>query len=295
MATWRLLTGLAFALGSAAMFTYVGRMQMRRQVVGEARVALNLFAIWWYALGAVTFGGAVFNVIGHLGVRDVALWQVYTYLAIGGICLALWGLLYYLVYLFTGQTAWLPILSVFYVFVYVYVLYWVQVQIPNGIQVTEWSVQLSYAKPDTGILSFVILLVIVVPQILAGLAYFTLFFRVRERAQRYRIALVSWSIVGWFGSSVIAAFLPEAFRESDGWQVLQRLIGLTAAALIVMAYKPPAGIQRWLAAGTPEGGQTAKPVYKPPTRRTNPVAGFARELRGSFRELFRVQPVGALF
>jgi hypothetical protein len=295
MATWRLVVGLAFAVVSAVLFGYAGRVQMKRQVMGEARLALQLFAIWWYALAAITVVGSVFNILAGLGKTDIALWQVYTYLAIAGICLALWGLLYYLLYLFTGNRAWLPILSIFYIFVYVLVLYFVQVSQPIGVKHDEWSAQLEYANQQDSPISIALVLFIIAPQILAGLAYFSLFFRVRERAQRFRIAIVSWSIVAWFSSSLVVAFSPE-LQTSDGWQVTSRLIGLTAASLIVMAYRPPRGIQRWLDAGAPaasdEGSRLARGG---PVRKTRPLSSLAHDLMVPVRQLFRAQPVGALF
>ena len=92
------------------------------------------------------------------------------------------------------------------------------------------------------ILPFTILLTILllVPQIIGGLAYFTLYFRVKENTQKYRILLVSWSIILWFVSPFAAA--AGGLSEKDGWQFASRLIGLAAAATILMAYLPP----RWL-------------------------------------------------
>lgn len=297
MPSWRLLVGLAFALASSSLFFYAGIVQLRRRVLGEARVALNLFAVWWFALSAVTLGSAIFTGLASLNVLDLALWQVYTYLALGGICLALWGLLYYLLYLFTGQRGWLPILSVFYSLIYVLVLYWVQIQQPVRVIVDQWSAHIEYARPDQGPMSFAILLAIVLPQILAGLAYFTLYFRVKERAQRYRIALVSWSIVAWFSTSLVGQAFPADFRESDTWHIITRSIGLMAAGLIVMAYQPPSRIRRWLDHETAAPLEAAEAGKKPADtiRKTRPFSSLARDILMPIGDMFRPRPVGALF
>ena len=77
-------------------------------------------------------------------------------------------------------------------------------------------------------------------QIIGGLAYFTLYFRVSDVTQKYRILLVSWSIIIWFLSPYCAR--AGGLAEQDWWQLASRLIGLAAALTILMAYLPP----RWL-------------------------------------------------
>jgi hypothetical protein len=54
------------------------------------------------------------------------------------------------------------------------------------------------------------------------------------------VLLVSWSIIIWFVSPVIA--LAGGLSEQDWWQLISRLIGLCAAFVILMAYLPP----RWM-------------------------------------------------
>jgi uncharacterized membrane protein HdeD (DUF308 family) len=85
-----------------------------------------------------------------------------------------------------------------------------------------------------------LVILLFVPQILGGLAYFTLYFRVPEVTQKYRILLVSWSIIIWFLSPFVA--FAGGLAQQDWWQVVSRLIGLAAALTILMAYLPP----RWL-------------------------------------------------
>jgi hypothetical protein len=72
------------------------------------------------------------------------------------------------------------------------------------------------------------------------LAYFTLYFHVSEVTQKYRVLLVSWSIIIWFLSPLFA--IVAGLAEQDWWQLASRLIGLAAALTILMAYQPP----RWL-------------------------------------------------
>ena len=85
-----------------------------------------------------------------------------------------------------------------------------------------------------------LIVLLLLPQIIGGFAYFTLYFRVTETTQKYRILLVSWSIIIWFLSPLAA--LAGGLAEQDWWQLASRLIGLAAALTILIAYLPP----RWL-------------------------------------------------
>jgi hypothetical protein len=110
------------------------------------------------------------------------------------------------------------------------------------VTVGRWGTTVAYRSQITGPLFLLILLLLVVPQILAGLAYFTLYFRVQDATQRYRILLVSWSIVIWFGSALVASF--AGLSNYDWWQIVNRLIGLAATLTILTAYRPPRWIKR---------------------------------------------------
>ena len=121
----------------------------------------------------------------------------------------------------------------------------VTVSTPNGVEVGRWTTSLKFLFPLTGPVIVLILLLLVLPQIIGALAYLTLFFRVEERTQKYRILLVSLSLLIWFGMALVAAAI--GIGEEDWWQVASRALGLGAALVILMAYRPPGFIQRRLA------------------------------------------------
>ncbi len=86
----------------------------------------------------------------------------------------------------------------------------------------------------------ILAILLLVPQIMGSIAYFTLYFRVTDMTQKYRILLVSGSIIVWFLSPYAA--LAGGLAQHDWWQLASRFIGLAAALTILMAYLPP----RWL-------------------------------------------------
>jgi hypothetical protein len=79
-------------------------------------------------------------------------------------------------------------------------------------------------------------------QIAGGFAYFTLYFRMSEPTQKYRILLVSWSIISWFVTPFIG--IAGGLTDYDWWQVVSRLIGLVAALTVLLAYWPPGWVQQ---------------------------------------------------
>ena len=238
-----LLISALFSIVSAAIYGYVaGRLRQRVISDSGARLAWRLFSLWWYCLAATTLMSGIQNGIGGLNLGSLPLFVALTYVGILFICIALWGLLYYLVYLFTGSQRFLVLLTFFYVLYYILLIYLITASDPARVEIGRWTTQLVYAHPLTGPFFSLALVLLVVPQILASLAYFTLFFRVRESTQRYRILLVSWCIFLWFGSAFVASV--AGLSQEDWWQIVSRLIGLGAAMGILLAYFPPAIIRR---------------------------------------------------
>jgi hypothetical protein len=237
-----LLVSAAFALAAAAVYAYVGTRVGRRRVSPEALLASRLFSAWWYGLAATTAIGAGQAVLAYAGALDLAVALTITHANLIIITFALLGLAYYLVYLFTGKTRALWVLAAFYAAFYVLLVYFVVVGEPSGVKVGRWSVALEYARPQGGLLLAAVVVALLGPQIGSGLAYFTLFFKVREPTQRWRIALVSLSIVVWFSSAL--AGVGAGVSQQDWWQWTTRGIGLAAALTILMAYVPPMWARR---------------------------------------------------
>jgi hypothetical protein len=230
-----------FAFFAASIYAYVGwRLSKRVVPSSEGQIAWQSFTIWWYGLAATTLIGGFQNLFGAFGITILSLFITATYINLLMICLALWGLLYYLIYLFTGNSQLLVPLAIFYMIYYVVLVYYITARIPESVNVDRWRTALAYHTPLTGAFFVMLIILLLLPQIVGGFAYFTLYFRVTDVTQKYRVLLVSWSIIIWFLSPFIA--LAGGLAEQDWWQVASRLIGLAAALTILMAYLPP----QWL-------------------------------------------------
>jgi hypothetical protein len=238
-----LLFSALFAVAGASIYSYVGwRLSKRVVSSAEARLAWESFTVWWYGLAATTLIGGFLNLFGAVGLTSLPLFVTATYLNLLIICIALLGLLYYLVYLFTGNRKALLPLAIFYLIYYILLVYYITASTPADVSVGRWSTSLTYRAPLTGPLFVLLIALLLLPQIIGGLAYFTLYFRVPQATQKFRILLVSWSIVIWFLSPLLA--LAGGLSQQDWWQLTSRFIGLAAALTILMAYLPPGWLKQ---------------------------------------------------
>jgi len=227
----------------AGIYCYVGLVLSRRNSSSpESRLAWQLFVLFWYALAGANIFTATQNLLGAFGVTDLPLFVTVAIVNLLVTCVALFGLMYYLLYLFSGSRQWLAPMLVFYIAYYIFLIYIVQASRPVSVSVEPWRTRLVYQEEMSNPLVVVLLLLLLFPQIIGSLAYFTLYFRVKTSTQKYRILLVSWSIIIWFLSAFLANI--AGLSQLSWWQVMSRLIGLTAALMILMAYQPPSSIKR---------------------------------------------------
>jgi hypothetical protein len=231
-----LLFGALLSALSAAIYS------RRRSSSPDARLAWRLFVAWWYALAIATLMGAFLNLFGALGITTLPLFTTITLMNLLATCVALYGLMFYLLYLFTGNRKLLVPLSVFYVVYYGLLVYYVQARSPISVSIGRWQTTLEYQNQIMGPFFWVLVILLLFPQILGSFAYFMLYFRVKPVTQKYRILLVSWSIIIWFLSAFLARI--AGLSQYDWWQVTSRLIGLSAALTIMMAYQPPAWVKQ---------------------------------------------------
>lgn len=232
-----LLFGAALSILSAGIYYYVGRVLRRRHVVSpDARLAWTLFIAWWYALATSTLIGAALSLLGAFNIAGLPLFMTLTQVNLLALCIALYGLMYYLLYLFTGSRRLLWPLATFYIVYYMLLIYFIQARGPIGVTVGRWNAGIEFQREATGPLFFIVLLLLIFPQVIGSLAYFTLYFRVKTITQKYRILLVSWSIIIWFLSAFLASI--AGLSSQDWWQVTSRLIGLSASLAILLAYDP---------------------------------------------------------
>lgn len=236
-----LLLAAAFAVVTAILYAYVGRVILRRNVEGDAKLATAIFATFWIALGAATAAGSINTVMGWAGLTDVSLYVTTAQVSLLVILVAIWALVYYLAYLFTGNRTLLVPISAYYLAFYGVIVYLLAIVDFNEVIVEDWRVRLGTANQLAPFVGVAFVIALIAPPLVGAVAYARLFFKVEGATQRYRIGLVSGTIVAWFGTSLAASLLQQS--TSPWWQVTSRVIGVAAALLVYFAYRPPQWIR----------------------------------------------------
>lgn len=236
-----LILSAIFSFIGASIYAYVGRRLSKRVISSPAsRLAWQFFTVWWYGLAATTLIGGLLHLLGALGLTNLALFVTANYVSLQLSCLALLGLFYYLTFLFTGNSRWLTPLAILYTIFFILLIYFFTASNPVGVTPGPWSTPFTYDVPPTGPFVVGLVVLLLASQIIGGFAYFTLYFQVSDVTQKYRILLVSWSIIIWFLSPFVG--VAAGLEGQDWWQLASRFISLAAGLTILMAYQPP----QWL-------------------------------------------------
>lgn len=222
----------------------MGETIRRRRAPHEARLAKSLFAAWWFGLAGTTAIGAARSLLGAFGFLDLALHESLVLVALLPLCVALWGLLYYLLFLYTGRKDILWPLSALYVLVYLSFVGLIVWLAPTGVEAGPSGVTLTYAREASGPVVWAILALLLGPIVVAAILYGSLYFRLKERSQRYRVGLVSSGFLVWFAAPAVAFVAGVA--DDAWWPVASRVIALVVPVVVLMAYKPPAWVRRRL-------------------------------------------------
>jgi len=218
----------------------VGRRLMQRLVQGEARDAVLLFATGGLALGANELLDTLEIVLATIGVRLLGLFTISEYVGLFLTSLALAGL----VYLFMGSMRALGWGLLGYLAFFGIVLHSVSQAGIAGVDVGARSVEIQRVEPIPGSLLQGLLFLLLAPPIVGAFAHLTLLRTTEHARQRYRIGLVSTSILLWFGSVYGAVLL--GVSEAAWWPVLSNGIGFAAALVIWAASIPPGWVQERL-------------------------------------------------
>lgn len=228
--------GIGLSVATALTYAFVGRLVARHGGNG-ATAPLRAFALWWGALALFTAIGALRDGLGLLGLLGRDAIKTASHLSVPPLVLGLWGLFYYLGYIFVGgKRLFWPSVTL-YALVYVAFVYIVVVLEPAGVIARAWDVRIDYATTLSPWVSLAILGLLIVPILVAVLAYATLFFRLERGEQRLRVAVVSFAFLVWFGGSLFAAIVGLA--DVEWWGLAGRLLALGSAGLVAIAYRSP--------------------------------------------------------
>lgn len=232
------------AFGATLVYAYVARVVAMRHTSPEARLANRAFTAWWATIGAIELLVALYTFAAALGVRNLALAATTITLILVLVALAIGALLYYLVYLYTGNARWFRPIAMSYAILaagLVYLVAWID---PTGFSDTQRPAALQYARELAGIPMIALGLTFSVPVILAATAYGSLYFRTDQPEAKFRIAVIATSFGLWFGWSATSTILDlgRQYPDSMALFAVNSAFTLLAPAVILCAYRPP----RWV-------------------------------------------------
>lgn len=239
-----LIAAAAVAWTVAVVYAYVGfRLLERRPGHDATKRALLAFASWWWILaGNIAIGGAMYLAAGF-GFTSLPLQVTWAHVERLLLVASLVGLTYYLIYVLWGRSFPL-VMGTYYTVYYALLLYALARAEPIGIHIGAWRTDLVYANDDNGVLTAINGLLLLGPPV--GLCLFGLVVAARRRLalepiHRYRFATVCGALIVWWIVAVVAG--QRVAMGYEAFQFVNRFLGLAAALVILMAYRPPAWIR----------------------------------------------------
>lgn len=252
----------ALALLAVLVYTTVGVVLGRRQLSAEARPANRAFQAWWFGLAGLSLFNPLMYMMVRSGVEDLQVYVALFEFLIVAVVAAVGCLVYYLLYVYTGRSWVFWPVAVYHVLILTWILTVITQAHPVDYGEGCPNLGFCYEKDFNGTpASRWIGASLVLPILIATVGYFALYFRVDAPVQRYRIALVSGALLVWFGTSLTGSLVQGDYQNLEHelrtqaplsqwryWSLVTSTVGLLAAVTVLLAYRPPAFIQRILAA-----------------------------------------------
>lgn len=233
-----MVASAAMNLLQAALWLYVATMLARRPVPDSSRLPSRLFASWWLALGLHSLLLASLALAGAFGVRSGTLVVAAIYVGAVLLPMMFFGLLAYLLYIYTGSIRLVRGLAALYGVQLVGFLALIASFEPQGIRVGRgWNPGADYGDPPARAGNIAIAAGFVLPPLIASMAYLRLYSRVDDATRRWRIALVGGAIFVWF-----LGLLLQPVVAGTAAHFTVRLLGILAALAVIFAYEPPKGV-----------------------------------------------------
>lgn len=247
MASVTLLLDAAAVAVSVVAYTLVARAVLDvAPAEPAARRARALFATWWGAIALTGAATVATSAMAAFDLLDRDLHVTFLLLKITLLAIGLFGLVHYLVYLFTGSERGLLSLAIVYLLFYVLTLAAIFDARPSAVVAARWSVEVVYAEPMAPLAVGLILGFLVFPQMLGAIAYGAVAHRVDDPRVRYRVLAVSGGIIAWSVSTFLSG--AHVRPDDDVVQVGLRILSIVGIYANLAAYRPPAWVERRLAA-----------------------------------------------
>lgn len=222
---------------TVVLFWAVAAIFLGRKVRPEYKRPTVMFGLWWLIGGLLIATGIVSTILAEYGIY-VRIPTAYVTWAL--LPFALFCLLYYTLFLFTGREKWMIPLAVFYGAIIIALLV---IGTVSGPYFDEETGKVEYVRSSlasyAGLISVV---AVALPQIFVCIALYVLYFKLDQPTQKYRIFMIATGIFIWVFSSMIASIFN--LSTIPMWPVIGSFTVMLAGLTAYLAYKPPAFIKK---------------------------------------------------
>lgn len=227
---WSLAVASAASFAAGALFLRIG-VRLGRHVAGPEGQPLRAFGMWWAGIGAATVCYGLRILFGAAGWKGPVVVMLGLGIAFAG--LAVWGLIAYLSYLYTGRRNGGRVAAWVYGVLVAFTLGYIAAAAPHRLVVQRWTVD-AYAvtAPLGASMDVVLTLAFLLPPLAAAVLILHLLGRTQDRDQRRRILAVGLGLPLW-----VSAHLAARLSDADLWQFFARVVlGVGVALAISVAY-----------------------------------------------------------
>jgi len=233
------VANVAVSVAAASIYLYVGKRLFDRVVSPSARLASVQLAIFWGGLGLTILLGAFELALALANAFPLPLALTFLIALDLVAVVALWGLVGFLTYVYTGRYH-VPVWGAIYAAFFVMAIYYTFAQDPSGVTFSQGAPTLVYSVAPIRWLELVIIVILVGPELVGAILYLSLLRRTRIRQQRSRIWLVGGGILLWMALDI---FVPGT---SGGWLLVRPVLEVIPGLMTLIAFYPPSWAQRRL-------------------------------------------------
>lgn len=226
-----LITSVTLTLLAASLYVAVGLRYLQRERAGDGR-NLRHFALFWIALALWGTTEACWSLWVAMGAPPLAASVVLLHLKVVLGVLSFYGLVHYLVSLYTTDERALRVLSWSYLAVFAFVdgYYWWRH--PTGQILDTWNAQLLYLRASEPAYQAVVV-VLFGPPLASAIAYALRARHATSRAQLRRIAMVSAFFAVFFGGVLLGWLI-----DWPWWGLVEKTLALATVAGVYMVIDP---------------------------------------------------------
>ena len=243
---------IALAIASGIVYGAVGYQVGRRPTSPKEHLAMRMFQVWWFGLAGLSVFTPLVAILSLFGMDSLDVMLVLVQVLLLAVFAAIAGLVYYLLYLYTGRQGVMWFVIPYFVVMIVWLQYLLTMADISGWGVPPDGGPKTFLGPDGDRLEtdpaqgLLFGLLVGVPPLLSAIAFFLLYFKTDQPEQKYRIAMVAGALTMWFGSSLVGTItgLSNDPSTQQAWRLASGLVGLFASLAVYVAYKPPAWIRR---------------------------------------------------